>query len=107
MHMAINIWDMNCLFRNGKQESGKVNKKKGKAEKVKPILVNKDEPVVLVTEPSPSQPLPSQELNHFDVIQPKDDLELIRSHSVSDLKFLHELIFWLLLTLALSVHHID
>ena len=37
-----------------------------------------------MTELSPSQP-PSTEANHFDLIQPKDDLELIRSHSVSEL----------------------
>lgn len=75
------IW----LFALQYQESSKGGKKKGKLEKVKPILVNKDEPVVVVTEPSPSQPLLAQEVNHFEVIQPKDDLELIRSHSVSDL----------------------
>lgn len=67
------------------QENGKGNKKKGKVEKVKPILVNKDEPVAVITEPSLSQPAIAPESNHFDVIQPKDDLELIRSHSVSDL----------------------
>ncbi|KAJ8674029.1 hypothetical protein QAD02_005291, partial [Eretmocerus hayati] len=67
------------------QENGKGGKKKGKVEKVKPILVNKDEPVVVITEPSPSQPLSSQETNHFEIIQPKDDLELIRSHSRENL----------------------
>ncbi|XP_016845219.1 kinectin isoform X3 [Nasonia vitripennis] len=67
------------------QESGKGSKKKGKIEKVKPILVNKDEPVVVVTEPSPSQPVLAQEGNHFDITHPKDDLELIRSHSRENL----------------------
>ncbi|XP_039310650.1 kinectin isoform X2 [Solenopsis invicta] len=62
------------------QESNKGNKKKGKLEKIKPILVNKDEPSVIVTELNPSQP-PLAEANHFDTIHPKDDLELVRSHS--------------------------
>ncbi|XP_076164616.1 uncharacterized protein LOC143145278 [Ptiloglossa arizonensis] len=66
------------------RESSKGSKKKSKFEKVKPILVNKDEPLVIVTELSPSQP-PSVEVNHFDLIQPKDDLELIRSHSKENL----------------------
>ncbi|KAG5322620.1 KTN1 protein, partial [Pseudoatta argentina] len=63
------------------QESNKGNKKKGKLEKIKPILVNKDEQSVIVTELNPSQP-PLAEANHFDVIHPKDDLELVRSQSV-------------------------
>ncbi|XP_076482209.1 uncharacterized protein LOC117166047 isoform X2 [Bombus vancouverensis nearcticus] len=67
------------------REGSKGSKKKGKHEKVKPILVNKDEPLVIVTELSPSQPL-STEVNHFDLIQPKDDLELIRSHSKENLQ---------------------
>nr|XP_046477367.1 kinectin-like isoform X2 [Neodiprion pinetum] len=62
----------------------KGNKKKGKIDKVKPILLNKDEPVVLVPEPSLSQPQ-SEDINHFDLTQPKDDLELIRSHSKDNL----------------------
>ncbi|XP_018304998.1 kinectin isoform X3 [Mycetomoellerius zeteki] len=62
------------------QENNKGNKKKGKLEKIKPILVNKDEPSVIVTELNPSQP-PLVEANHFDVIHPKDDLELVRSQS--------------------------
>ncbi|XP_011872777.1 PREDICTED: kinectin isoform X3 [Vollenhovia emeryi] len=62
------------------QESNKGNKKRGKLEKIKPILVNKDEPSVIVTELNPSQP-PLAEANHFDLIHPKDDLELVRSHS--------------------------
>ncbi|XP_011062333.1 PREDICTED: kinectin isoform X6 [Acromyrmex echinatior] len=62
------------------QESNKGNKKKGKLEKIKPILVNKDEPSVIVTELNPSQPSLA-EANHFDVIHPKDDLELVRSQS--------------------------
>lgn len=67
------------------QENGRGSKKKGGkgVEKVKPILVNKDEPVSVIAEPTPSQAAIAQESNHFDVIQPKDDLELIRSHSVS------------------------
>ncbi|XP_076666065.1 uncharacterized protein LOC143367789 isoform X2 [Andrena cerasifolii] len=67
------------------REGSKGNKKKSKFEKVKSILVNKDEPLVIVTELSPSQP-PSTEANHFDLIQPKDDLELIRSHSKENLQ---------------------
>ncbi|XP_015597971.1 kinectin isoform X4 [Cephus cinctus] len=67
------------------QESGKGSKKKNKVEKVKPILINKDEPVVIAPELSPSQP-PLEEANHFDLIQPKDDLELIRSHSRENLQ---------------------
>ncbi|XP_011636853.1 kinectin-like isoform X3 [Pogonomyrmex barbatus] len=64
------------------QESNKGNKKKGKFEKIKPILVNKDEPPVIVTELNSSQP-PLAEANHFDLIHPKDDLELVRSQSIS------------------------
>ncbi|XP_025990255.2 kinectin isoform X10 [Solenopsis invicta] len=67
------------------QESNKGNKKKGKLEKIKPILVNKDEPSVIVTELNPSQP-PLAEANHFDTIHPKDDLELVRSHSRENLQ---------------------
>lgn len=64
------------------QDVSKGNKKKSKPEKVKPILVNKDESPVVVTESIASQP-PLVNVNHFDVIHPKDDLELIRSQSVS------------------------
>ncbi|EGI70299.1 Ribosome-binding protein 1, partial [Acromyrmex echinatior] len=67
------------------QESNKGNKKKGKLEKIKPILVNKDEPSVIVTELNPSQPSLA-EANHFDVIHPKDDLELVRSQSRENLQ---------------------
>ncbi|XP_046740481.1 kinectin-like [Diprion similis] len=63
----------------------KGNKKKGKVDKVKPILLNKDEAVVLVPEPSLSQPQ-TEDINHFDLTQPKDDLELIRSHSKDNLQ---------------------
>ncbi|XP_076637833.1 uncharacterized protein LOC143349993 isoform X2 [Colletes latitarsis] len=66
------------------REGSKGSKKKSKFEKLKPILVNKDEPLVIVTDLSPSQP-PLVETNHFDLIQPKDDLELIRSHSKENL----------------------
>ncbi|XP_043255136.1 putative leucine-rich repeat-containing protein DDB_G0290503 isoform X2 [Colletes gigas] len=66
------------------REGSKGSKKKSKFEKLKPILVNKDEPLVIVTDLSPSQP-PLVEANHFDLIQPKDDLELIRSHSKENL----------------------
>lgn len=45
--------------------------------------MNKDEPGAVINEPTPLQPVPSQESNHFEVTQPKDDLELIRSQSVS------------------------
>ncbi|XP_011306030.1 interaptin isoform X2 [Fopius arisanus] len=66
------------------QEACKSNKKKNKSEKVKPILVNKDESPVVVTDAIVSQaPLP--ETNHFDIIHPKDDLELIRCHSKENL----------------------
>ncbi|XP_011135621.1 kinectin isoform X2 [Harpegnathos saltator] len=71
------------------QESNKGNKKKGKLEKIKPILVNKDEPLAIVTELSPSQP-PLAEANHFDIIHPKDDLELVRSHSKENLQQLSQ-----------------
>ncbi|XP_067204916.1 kinectin isoform X3 [Linepithema humile] len=70
--------------RNDK-ESNKGNKKKGKLEKIKPILVNKDEPLVIVTELNPSQP-PLAEANHFDLIHPKDDLELVRNQSKENLQ---------------------
>ncbi|XP_072744778.1 uncharacterized protein [Anoplolepis gracilipes] len=66
-------------------ESNKSNKKKGKLEKIKPILINKDEPLVIVTELNPSQP-PLAEANHFDLIHPKDDLELVRSQSRENLQ---------------------
>ncbi|KAK2587486.1 hypothetical protein KPH14_003189 [Odynerus spinipes] len=71
------------------QEGSKANKKKGKPEKVKPILINKDEPLAIVTELSPSQPLLG-ETNHFELIQPKDDLELIRSHSKENLQQINQ-----------------
>ncbi|XP_076645160.1 uncharacterized protein LOC143354752 [Halictus rubicundus] len=71
------------------REGSKGSKKKGKSEKVKPILVNKGEPLVIVTELSPSQP-PLAEANHFDLIHPKDDLELIRSHSKENLQQLNQ-----------------
>ncbi|XP_032691151.1 kinectin-like isoform X2 [Odontomachus brunneus] len=71
------------------QESNKGNKKKGKFEKIKPILINKDEPSTIVTELSPSQ-LPLAEANHFDIIHPKDDLELVRSHSRENLQQLSQ-----------------
>ncbi|XP_043272558.1 kinectin-like isoform X3 [Venturia canescens] len=61
-------------------EVGKGAKKKNKIERVKPILVNKDDSSVHVAElTEPENPL--TEANHFDRIQPKDSLELIRSHS--------------------------
>nr|XP_012144921.1 PREDICTED: kinectin isoform X2 [Megachile rotundata] len=75
------ILPLEPLLRGGSKGS----KKKSKVEKVKPILVNKDEPLVIVTELSSSQPF-SAEANHFDLIQPKDDLELIRSHSKENLQ---------------------
>ncbi|KAL2728777.1 kinectin-like isoform X1 [Vespula squamosa] len=71
------------------QEGNKASKKKGKPEKVKPILVNKDEPSAIVTELSSSQPLLG-ETNHFELIQPKDDLELIRSHSKENLQQINQ-----------------
>lgn len=72
------------MFLNSKQEEKNVkggggSKKKGKIDKVKPILVNKDEPVVLAPDFVPSQ---TEETNNFNITHPKDDLELIRSHSV-------------------------
>nr|XP_050854410.1 early endosome antigen 1-like isoform X3 [Vespula vulgaris] len=71
------------------QEGNKASKKKGKPEKVKPILINKDEPLAIVTELSSSQPLLG-ETNHFELIQPKDDLELIRSHSKENLQQINQ-----------------
>ncbi|XP_015123640.1 kinectin isoform X1 [Diachasma alloeum] len=66
------------------QEACKGNKKKNKPEKVKPILVNKDEsPFIVADAIASSNTLP--EVNHFDIIHPKDDLELIRSHSKENL----------------------
>lgn len=65
------------------QEGGKGSKKKNKSEKIMPILINKDEPVVIIDDLSLSQP-PFEAANHFDNIRAKDDLELMRSHSVSD-----------------------
>lgn len=67
------------------QESNKGNKKKGKLEKIKPILVNKDEPLAIVTELNPLQPALA-EANHFDLIHPKDDLELVRNQSRENLQ---------------------
>ncbi|XP_012267073.2 myosin-6 isoform X2 [Athalia rosae] len=67
------------------EKNVKNNKKKGKIERIKPILINKDEHVVLAPELSPSQPQP-EEINHFNLTQPKDDLELIRSHSRENLQ---------------------
>lgn len=49
--------------------------KKKKKEKVKPILVHKEEKVA-------EEPLPPAPANHFELIQPKDDLSL-RKLSVS------------------------
>lgn len=49
--------------------------KKKKKEKVKPILVHKEEQVF-------DEPFPPALANHFDLIQPKDDLSL-RKLSVS------------------------
>uniref|UniRef100_A0ABD2XI16 Ribosome receptor lysine/proline rich domain-containing protein n=1 Tax=Trichogramma kaykai TaxID=54128 RepID=A0ABD2XI16_9HYME len=66
------------------QDNSKGNKKKNKAEKIKPILVNKDESI-LTSDINAAQITPVQEVNHFDVTQPKDDLELIRSHSRENL----------------------
>ncbi|XP_046823005.1 kinectin-like isoform X2 [Vespa crabro] len=71
------------------QEVNKTSKKKGKPEKVKPILINKDEPLAIVTELSSSQPILG-ETNHFELIQPKDDLELIRSHSKENLQQINQ-----------------
>lgn len=65
------------------QEACKGNKKKNKTEKVKPILVNKDESPITIPESLALQ-LPLTEVNHFDVMHPKDELELIRTQSVSD-----------------------
>ncbi|XP_070154294.1 kinectin isoform X2 [Polyergus mexicanus] len=67
------------------QESNKGNKKKGKFEKIKPILVNKDEPLAIVTELNSLQPALA-EANHFDLIHPKDDLELVRNQSRENLQ---------------------
>ncbi|XP_011504338.1 PREDICTED: kinectin-like isoform X3 [Ceratosolen solmsi marchali] len=67
------------------QDTGKISKKKGKVEKIKPILVNKDEATNLTNEYNSLQTVSHEESNHFDVIQPKDDLELIRSHSRENL----------------------
>ncbi|XP_012272203.1 kinectin isoform X1 [Orussus abietinus] len=64
------------------QDSSKGGKKKSKVDKVKPILVNKDEPVVIAPDLCPLEPL-SDEINHFDRIQPKDSLELrMRSRDI-------------------------
>lgn len=52
------------------------DKKKNKKEKVKPILLNKNEESLVVE----SLPVPA---NHFEVIQPKDDLLLKQKGSVS------------------------
>ncbi|KAK0081520.1 hypothetical protein PV325_012031 [Microctonus aethiopoides] len=66
------------------QEACKGNKKKNKTEKVKPILVNKDESPITIPE-SLSLQLPLTEVNHFDVMLPKDELELIRTQSKENL----------------------
>jgi hypothetical protein len=47
------------------------DKKKKKKEKVKPILLNKDEQSLVIENP----PVPA---NHFEEIQPKDDLLLLK-----------------------------
>ncbi|XP_014597910.1 PREDICTED: kinectin isoform X6 [Polistes canadensis] len=72
------------------QEGNKASKKKGKPEKVKPILVNKDEPLAIASEISSSQHILG-ETNHFELIQPKDDLELIRNHSKENLSQMNQI----------------
>ncbi|XP_043503516.1 kinectin-like isoform X2 [Polistes fuscatus] len=72
------------------QEGNKASKKKGKPEKVKPILVNKDEPLAIASEISSSQHILG-ETNHFELIQPKDDLELIRNHSKENLSQINQI----------------
>ncbi|XP_063994157.1 ribosome-binding protein 1 isoform X2 [Diachasmimorpha longicaudata] len=71
------------------QEACKGNKKKNKPEKVKPILVNKDESPVVVADTIATLN-PSPDVNHFDIIHPKDDLELIRSQSKENLSQINQ-----------------
>ncbi|KAI4475944.1 hypothetical protein M0804_013980 [Polistes exclamans] len=78
------------LFLLKSQEGNKASKKKGKPEKVKPILVNKDEPLAIASEISSSQHILG-ETNHFELIQPKDDLELIRNHSKENLSQMNQI----------------
>ena len=59
-------------------------KKKKKKEKVKPILVNKEDPIV-VNEEVPDPEVPA---NHFEEIVPKDDLQLKLSSSVCIMYYL-------------------
>lgn len=55
--------------------------KRPKKEKVKPILVNKEDNFVTVLD----QPIETPPANHFELIHPKDEFELLHSHTVSGL----------------------
>ncbi|XP_044011749.1 kinectin isoform X3 [Aphidius gifuensis] len=66
------------------QEVCKANKKKNKPEKVKPILVNKDESPLVIADIN-SVPQIMDDVNHFEITHPKDVVELIRSHSGDNL----------------------
>lgn len=52
-------------------------RKRGKDPKVKPILVNKEDPSC-VSDPNAS-PQPTNVVNHFEEMHPKDDFELLHS----------------------------
>jgi hypothetical protein len=59
------------------------DKKKNKKEKVKPIILHKDEQGIVVENPR----VPA---NHFKEIQPKDDLLLKQKRSVSVYIYIHQ-----------------
>lgn len=55
------------------------NKKKVKDAKVKPILINKDDPSCISDTSTPPSPTINQPANHFEQIHPKDEFELLHS----------------------------
>ncbi|CAK1550524.1 unnamed protein product [Leptosia nina] len=57
-------------------------RKRGKESKVKPILVNKEDPSC-VSDPSMADAV-TQVVNHFEEIQPKDEFELFHSSHLGD-----------------------
>ncbi|CAG9132898.1 unnamed protein product [Plutella xylostella] len=56
-------------------------RKRGKDPKVKPILLNKEDPSCVSDPSAPPTPAAS---NHFEEIHPKDDFELLQSSLVGD-----------------------
>lgn len=76
-----------------------MNKKKSRNEKVKSTVLNKEEPVVVSCE-ADSQPM-QIENNHFDVVHPKEEFELIQSQfniGVSDKLFVNKYFYCIIET---------